>query len=72
MQNEFYEVIFDWGDAYYFRNKDNAFEFAKQSYLNEATYVCADGTEISKDLNNLNEYYFIDGFVYINVKGFED
>lgn len=70
MQNEFYEVIFDWGDTYYFHNKDKAFEFAKQSYLNDAAY--ADEAEMSKDLNNLNEYYCIDGFVYINVKGFED
>lgn len=70
MPNEFYEVTFDWGDTYYFRNKDKAFEFAKQSYLNDAAY--ANETEMNKDLNNLNEYYLIDGFVYINVKSFED
>ena len=70
MQNEFYEVVFDWGDTYYFRNKDNAFEFARQSYFNDAAY--ADETEMNNDLNSLNEYYSIDGFVYINVKGFED
>lgn len=70
MQNEFYEVVFDWGDTYYFHNKDKAFEFAKQSYLNDAAY--ANEEEMNKDLKNLNEYYFIDDFVYINVKGFED
>ena len=70
MQNEFYEVVFDWGDTYYFHNKDKAFEFAKQSYLNDGAY--ADEIEMSKDLNNLNEYYCINGFVYINIKGFED
>ena len=68
--NEFYEVVFDWGETHYFRDKDNAFNFAKQSYLNDAAYGTEE--EINRDLNNLNEYYFIDGFVYINVKGFED
>lgn len=68
--NEFYEVMFDWGETHYFRDKNKAFEFAKQSYLNDAFYGTEE--EMNKDLANLNELYFIDNFVYINVKGFDD
>ena len=70
MQNEFYMVEFDWGDRYYFRNKDNAFAYAKQAYLNYAPYN--DDKEMEKDLASLNENYYIHGFVYIIVEGFED
>lgn len=70
--NEFYEVMFDWGETHYFRDKDKAFEFARQSYLNDATLSTGTEEELNKDLANLNELYFIDNFVYINVKGFDD
>ena len=33
MGNEFYVVDFDWGDTYFFRNKDKAFAFAKQAVV---------------------------------------
>jgi len=70
MQNEFYMVEFDWGDTYYFRNKDNAFAYAKQAYLNYAPYN--DDKEMEEDLASLNEHYYVHGFVYIIVRGFED
>lgn len=69
---EFYEVMFDWGETHYFRDKEKAFEFAKQSYLNDATLSTGTEKGLNKDLHNLNEMYFIDNFVYINVKEFED
>lgn len=70
MQNEFYMVEFDWGDTYYFRNKDNAFVFAWQSYLNDAPYSTEE--EMEADRKSLNENYYIHGFVCINVRGFKD
>ena len=70
MENEFYVVDFDWGDTYFFRNKDKAFAFAKQGYLNAAPYN--DDKEMEEDLASLNENYYIHGFVCILVKGFED
>lgn len=68
--NEFYEAEFIWGVRYYFRNKDNAFAFAWQSYLNNASYN--DEEEMEADYKSLNENYYIHGFVRINVKGFDD
>ena len=68
--NEFYEVGFEWGETYYFRDKDKAFEFAWQSYLNNASYNTEE--EMEADRKSLNEDYRIDNFVYIDVKGFED
>lgn len=68
--SEFYIVEFDWGDPHFFRNKDNAFAYAKQAYLNDAPYN--NDKEMEDDLTSLNENYYIDGFVYINVRGFED
>ena len=70
MENEFYVVDFDWGDTYFFHNKDNAFAFAKQAYLNSAPY--SNDKEMEEDLACLNENYYIHGFVCINVRGFED
>ena len=68
--SEFYIVEFDWGDPHYFHNKDNAFDFAWQSYLNDAPYNSEEEMEV--DRKSLNENYYINGFVYINVRGFED
>lgn len=68
--NEFYIVEFDWGDQYYFHNKGNAFAFAWQSYLDDALYSTDE--EMEADRKSLNENYYINGFVYINVRGFED
>ena len=68
--NEFYIVEFDWGDPHIFLNKDNAFAFAWQSYLNDAPYNNEE--EMEADRKSLSENYYIDGFVYINVRGFDD
>lgn len=70
MQNEFYIVEFDWGDPHFFRDKDNAFAFAWQSYLNDAPYNTEE--EMEADRKSLYEDYYIDGFVYLNVRGFDD
>lgn len=68
--NEFYRVEFAWGDFHYFRNKNNAFNFLWQAYLNDAPYNTEEEMEI--DRKNLNEYYYIEDFGGINVLGFED
>lgn len=68
--NEFYIVEFDWGDPHYFHNKDNAFAFTWQAYLNDAPYESEE--EMEADRKCLDEYYCIHNFVYINVRGFED
>ena len=68
--NEFYMVQFDWGEHYYFHNKDNAFNYLWQAYLNRIPYKSAE--EMENDYQSLHEDYFIDGFGYIFVCGFED
>ena len=72
--NEFYEVIFEDGAYFnnpnFFKNKDSAFAYAKQAYLNYAPY--SNDKEMEEDLACLNENYYIHGFVCINVRGFED
>ena len=69
--NEFYAVVFYGGDVFYFKNKDNAFAYLRQEYLNTRT-----GKEsrdlIQKDLEELNEFYMITNFGEVCVIGFED
>ena len=70
MSNEFYCVIGAEFDERYFKNKDNAYKYLWQQYLN------AHGDESESILfemkEMMNEYAMIDGFGYINVYGFED
>lgn len=68
--NEFYMVDFTLGETYYFKNKDKAFEFLWQAYLNLAEYDTEEDMEIAREC--LNEYYYIDGIGDICVIGFED
>jgi len=70
MQNEFYMVEFDWGEQHYFKDKDKAFAFLWQSYLNDSAYN--NDEEMEADRNSLNENYYIDGYGSVNVRGFED
>lgn len=74
MSNEFYCVKFDDGAKFdeprYFRNKDNAYNYLWQQYLN----VHGDESEsiLSEMKEMMNEYAMIDSFGYIDVCGFED
>lgn len=68
--NEFYVVELTHGEAHYFKNKDKAFEFLWQAYLNLAEYDTEEDVEIAREC--LNEYYYIDGIGDICVIGFED
>lgn len=67
--NEFYVVEFTHGEAHYFKNKDKAFEFLWQAYLNLAEYNSEEEMDIAHEC--LNEYYYIDGIGDIYVVGFE-
>lgn len=71
MGNEFYNVNLDDGENYYFKNKDNAFNFLWQVYLDN----CADretDEQIKEAKHQLYEFYLIDGVGIIYVVGFED
>lgn len=72
--NEFYMVQFAWGAPYYFKDKDKAFNFLWQTYLNDACYdneeEYALGMEAAR--KSLNENYYIDEFGGVYVLGFED
>ena len=72
MNNEFYEVTFDCfvGGRYFFKDKDKAFAFLWQKFLN----VAGDKPDeyIQEAFDEMNEFYMIEGFGYVNVCGFED
>lgn len=68
--NEFYMVEFTLGEAHYFKNKDKAFEFLWQAYLNSAE--CNSKKEMDTARECLNEYYYIDGIGDIYAVSFED
>ena len=68
--NEFYMVQFAWGAPYYFKDKDKAFNFLWQTYLNDASYNTEEEMEAAR--KSLNEDYYIDEFGGVYVLGFED
>ena len=72
MNNEFYEVTFDYfvSGRYFFKDKDKAFAFLWQKFLN----VAGDKSDeyIQEAFDEMNEFYMIEGFGYVNVCGFED
>ena len=75
MQNEFYEVIFEDGAysdnrPHFFKTKYNAFYYLWQAYLK----VYGDRTEeeLMDAKAEMNDYYYIEGFGEVIVRGFED
>ena len=70
MNNEFYKIEFECGEDKYFKNKDKAFDYLWQSFLNDGDY--SSDEEINAARNELNEFYYIDGFAWLKVLGFVD
>ncbi len=72
MPNEFYSVEYlnGYDGPRYFKDKDRAFEFLRQKFLD----ICGDASEeyINEALEELNEFYQIEDFGSIQVCGFED
>ena len=69
--NEFYEVkLYTDGQYYYFKSKDKAFNFLWQEYL-AAHGDCTEG-ELNDAKYELFNWYYIDGFGEVLVRGFED
>lgn len=70
MNNEFYCVDIYWGQRYYFRSKDAAFECLWQIYLDN---YGNDSKEVLVEIKQeLYEFYKIDSFGEVQVCGFED
>ena len=72
MPNEFYYVEYDngYGGLHYFKDKDSAFAFLWQKFLD----IRGDSPEeyINEALEELNEFYQIEDFGSIQVCNFED
>jgi len=72
MQNEFYSVEYDngYGGLHYFKDKDRAFVFLWQKFLD----IRGDASDeyINEAFEELNEFYQIEDFGSIHVCGFED
>ena len=68
---EFYKVELEYGEIFYFRNRDNAHDFLWQSFLN-----CMNGFETAKEIqaakDELNEFSMISEVGMIFTCGFED
>ena len=69
--NEFYVVSFEYGELYFFKNRDKAHDFLWQSYLNNLSGWETDA-DINKAKEELNEFSMIDGIGSIWTDGFED
>ena len=69
--NEFYEVEFYGEGLFFFKNKDNAFSFLWQKFLNANAEHFTD-SELAEFRRELYEEYFIDCFGHVRVVGFED
>ena len=71
MSNEFYSVDGEaFGEIHYFKNKDNAYDYLWQEYLN--AHGDEDSSILAEMKEMMNEYGGIDCFGYVNVCGFED
>ena len=72
--NEFYCVEFEEGNTFgemrFFKNKDNAYNYLWQSFLNK--HGDLDDRYIETARNELNNDMMIVCFGYIHVLGFED
>ena len=70
--NEFYAVEYDngYGGLWYFKDKDKAFSFFWQKFLN----CCGDASDeyIQEAFKEMNEFYQIEDFGSIQVCSFED
>lgn len=69
--NEFYVVSFDCGLLYFFKNRDKAYDFLWQNYLNNLSGYETDA-DINKAKEELNELSMIVGVGSIWTDGFED
>lgn len=70
MNNEFYCVHLEYGEDYYFKDKDKAYDFLWQTYLNNCTYESDDEMRDAKE--QLNFFSYIEGIGDLRVCGFED
>lgn len=70
MSNEFYCVSFESGTDFYFKNKDNAYTFLWQEYLN--CYGNETDEQRKEAEEQLYDFAIIDGIGEIYVLGFED
>ena len=72
MQNEFYEVVFDYSDygKCFFKDKDRAFTYLWQRFLDRYGDACNEFIESKHD--ELYDCYMIEGFGYVNICGFKD
>ena len=71
MSGEFYEVTFVNGISYFFRNKDKAFDFLWQEFLNGyADEYSDEGLAAAKE--DMYFWYVIEGVGEVVVRGFED
>ena len=69
--NEFYTVEFSGGSFYFFKNKDKAFEFLWQEFLNIHALDYSE-EELEQKFNNMHYWYQIDDFGTIHICEFED
>ena len=72
MNNEFYSVEYDngYGGLHYFKDKDRAFAFLWQKFLD----IRGDASDeyIQEAFKEMNEFYQIEDFGSVQVCGFED
>lgn len=71
MMKEFYCVWTEDGEAYFFKNKDNAYKFLWQTYLDNTSGYETD-EDIEKAEWELYELSMITGVGELCVTGFED
>ena len=68
--NEFYEVICDGWSSHFFKSKDKAFSYLWQKYLNCCGHLSEE--ELNDAKYELFNWYSIEGFGEVVVRGFED
>lgn len=67
--NEFYEVFCN-HSSHFFKSKDKAFSYLWQKYLNDYGYLSDE--ELKDAKYELFNWYSIEGFGEVIVRGFED
>ena len=68
---EFYSVVLFDDSCHCFKNRDNAFAFLWQEFLNTYADRYSD-KELEREKEEMNRLWFIEDFGYIEVCGFED
>ena len=71
MPNEFYAVEFPGDSPYFFKDKDKAFEFLWQVFLNMYVLDYSE-EELEQKKEDMYYWYQIDDFGAVHVCGFED